>query len=309
MSYKFDSLMIILNKLDSKEKVTVQTLAEDLEISERTIHRYLNTLQVAGFPIHYDRKKESYVFVEGYSLRKPHLSVEETLSFALAKSMMKSFGAGMELGLNRIEEKLSSKASELPSHIILKSHGVSGTVQDYLEKIHLAINNYERIEIEYSKLSSGEKATRKVDPYYLFFNDGFWYLRGHCHLSRALRTFALDRINSLIALNDHFVPKRLMPEDELSDTFGAWIDGEPTEVVLAFDKDFKQNILRKKWFQHQRESELDDGRLELRFDVKGLVGIKKWLYQWTPFVEIIAPEELRDDVRKELNKALRKHKK
>jgi predicted DNA-binding transcriptional regulator YafY len=301
--------MIILNKLDSKKKITVQTLAEDLEISERTVHRYLNTLQVAGFPIHYDRKKESYVFVEGYSLRKPHLSVEETLSFALAKSMMKSFGAGMELGLNRIEEKLSSKTSELPSHIILKSHGVSNTVQDYLEKIHLAINNYERIEIEYSKLSTGEKSTRKVDPYYLFFNDGFWYLRGHCHLSRALRTFALDRINSLYVMNDHFVPKRLMPEDELSDTFGAWIDGEPTEVVLVFDKEFKQNILRKKWFQHEKERELGDGRLELRFDVKGLVGIKKWLYQWTPFVEVVEPEELRDDVRQELNKALNKHKK
>ncbi|MCK5506295.1 MAG: transcriptional regulator [Thermodesulfovibrionia bacterium] len=309
MSYKFDSLMIILNKLDSKEKVTVQSLAEDLEVSDRTVHRYLNTLQIGGFPVHYDRTKESYVFVDGYSLRKPNLSVEETLSFALAKSMMKNFGAGMELGLNRIEKKLSSKASELPDHIILKSHGISHAVQGHLEKIHLAINNYQQIKIEYSKLSSGEITERKVDPYYLFFNDGFWYLRGHCHLSRALRTFALDRMNSLDVLNDHFVPKRLMPEDELSDTFGAWIDGEPTEVVLTFDKDFKHNIMRKKWFQHQRERVLDDGRLELSFDVKGLVGIKKWLYQWMPFVEVVAPKELRDAVRKELNQALHKHKK
>jgi predicted DNA-binding transcriptional regulator YafY len=309
MSYKFDSLMIILNKLDSKEKVTVRMLAEDLEISERTVHRYLTTLQVAGFPIHYDRKKESYVFIEGFSLRKPHLSVEETLSFALAKSMMKNFGAGMELGFNRIEEKLSSKSTELPAHIIFKSQGVSGMVQDYLEKIHLAINNYERIEIEYAKLSSGEKAMRKVDPYYLFFNDGFWYLRGYCHMSEGLRTFALDRIHTLSVLNDHFMPKRLMPEDELSDTFGAWIDGEPTEVVLVFDKEFKQNIMRKKWFQRQREKELPDGRLELRFDVKGRVGIKKWLFQWIPFVEVIAPKELREDVRKELNIALNKYKK
>ena len=35
MSYKFDSLIIILNKLDSAESVTVNSLRNDLEVSER----------------------------------------------------------------------------------------------------------------------------------------------------------------------------------------------------------------------------------------------------------------------------------
>ncbi len=308
MSYKFDSLILILNKLDSREKVTVTSLADDLEVSERTVHRYLNTLQVAGFPIHFDRTKESYVFVEGYSLRKPHLTLEENLSFLLAKHMMKSFGAGMVKGLDMIEEKLSAKQAELPRHIILKSKGVSSQVQDYLEVIHEAINNYRRIEIEYSKLSTGEKSVRRVDPYYLFFHDEFWYLRGYCQKSSDLRTFALDRIAQLKVLDKHFVPKRLVPEVELSDTFGAWIGDEEEEVVLLFDKEFKQNILRKeKWFEHQEVRELKDGRLELKFTVKGLTGVKKWIYQWTPFVEVVKPGELRKSVQEELKSAFEKH--
>jgi predicted DNA-binding transcriptional regulator YafY len=300
--------MIILNKLDSRETVTVRSLADDLEVSERTVHRYLNTLQVAGFPIHFDRTRESYVFVEGYSLRRPNLSVEETLSFALARNMMKSFGTGMEQGLSRIEAKLSSKASELPDHIILKSRGISPAVQGHLEMIHQSINNYNRVELEYVKLSSGEQSVREVDPYYLFFNDEFWYLRGYCHTSKALRTFALDRVVSLNVLDTHFLPEGIMPEDELSDTFGAWIDGEQSEVVLIFDKAFKENILRKQWFHNQKEQELTDGRLELRFNVKGLVGIKKWIYQWIPFVEVTAPGELRGEVNKDLIQAKKKHK-
>jgi len=55
MSNKFDSLMIILNKLDWNEKVTVYSLMNDIEVSERRVHRYLQTLQVADFPIYYDR--------------------------------------------------------------------------------------------------------------------------------------------------------------------------------------------------------------------------------------------------------------
>ncbi|UCG78901.1 MAG: WYL domain-containing protein [Nitrospirota bacterium] len=310
MSYKFDSLMIILNKLDGKEATTVKSLADELEVSERTVHRYLNTLQIAGFPIHFDRKRESYVFVEGYSLRKPNLSVEETLSFALAKSMMRSVGAGMEKGLGRIEEKLASKSSELPSHIILKSRGISQAVHDHLGSVHSAINNYQRVLIEYSKLSSGEVSSRKVDPYYLFFNDEFWYMRGYCHVSSDMRTFALDRIKSLTILEEQFVPKRIVPEDELADTFGAWIGGRSEEVVLVFDRDFKHNILRKeKWFQQQKTRELADGNLEMKFKVKGLTGVKKWVYQWMPFVEVIRPKELRDAVKDELALALKKHKK
>ncbi|MBI4709701.1 MAG: HTH domain-containing protein, partial [Nitrospirae bacterium] len=87
MSYKFDSLISILNKLDNKEKVTVYSLSDDMEVSERSIHRYLRTLQVAGFPIHYDKKKESYCFLEGYGLKKTNISLEESLAFALAKRL------------------------------------------------------------------------------------------------------------------------------------------------------------------------------------------------------------------------------
>jgi len=64
VSYKFDSLMLILNRLDSREKVTVQSLTEELGICERTVYRYLDTIQAAGFPIHFDREKRSYGFME-----------------------------------------------------------------------------------------------------------------------------------------------------------------------------------------------------------------------------------------------------
>ena len=70
MSFKFDSMMIILNKVDAGEKVTVQSLKEELQVSERTVHRYLETLQLSGYPLFFDRQLERYAF--------PRLRVEET---------------------------------------------------------------------------------------------------------------------------------------------------------------------------------------------------------------------------------------
>lgn len=305
MSYKFDSLIAILNKLDRKEKITVRSLIDDLEISERTAYRYMQRLQ-AGFPIVYDRKKQSYVFMENYSLGKPNLTVEETLALALSKNLLKSFGEPMEKCIQSIEEKLSIKKSEVPKHIVLPEIEIPPQVGIHLNRINEARNNFQKIEIIYKSLYSDEETLRKVDPYYLFYQAGFWHLRAYCHLREDFRTFALDRIISLKVLNEHFLPKRISSDEELSGSFGTVVDGEPVEVVLLFDADIKPHLLRKKWHQSQKAQELGDERLELRFTVNGYEGIKQWVYRWIPYVEVIAPEVLRNEMREELEEAIKR---
>lgn len=307
MSYKFDALITILNKLDGGEAVTVISLMDDLEMSRRTIYRYIQTLQVAGFSIGYDKDKGIYAFDAGYSLKKLNLSIDETLAFALAKKLLGNFGTGMEKSLNAIEEKLSKKHATLPKHIILAADTPAAESNVFLATIHQAITNYQMLDIKYDALHSQEVSQRKINPYYLFFKEGFWYMRGHCHESQALRTFALDRIISLKVLDKHFLPKDISPEEELSDSFGAWVDGEPTEVVLIFDSEVKAQVLRKKWHKSQEVRELKNGQIEMKFVVKGLGGIKKWIYQWIPHVTIKAPEELRSEVGNDHQQSIKKY--
>ncbi len=78
-------------------------------------------------------------------------------------------------------------------------------------------------------------------------------------------------------------------------------------MILRFDTDIKSYVLRKKWHQSQKTIHLDDGGLEMRFTVNGIEGIKGWIYQWLPYVEVIAPEELRDEVHNDLQESLKKH--
>ena len=303
MSYKFDSLIAILKKLDQRERVTVHSLMNDMEISERTAYRYILTLQTAGFPIAYDRKKQSYIFSDSYSLGKPNLTLEETLALALSKNFLKSFGETMEKSIDTIQEKLSVKKTTIPRHIVLGLESIPPSVGSHLEAINRAISEYKRIEISYRALYSDKKTTRTVDPYYLFFLEGFWHLRGYCHLREDFRTFVLDRIISLRTLNEHFLPKPISPEEELAGSFGTFIDGEEVKVILRFDPPIKPYILRRKWHQSQTTSELENGQLEVRFRVNGIKGIRGWIYQWIPHVHIIAPEELRELAKSEIEKA------
>jgi predicted DNA-binding transcriptional regulator YafY len=307
MSYKFDSLMFILNKLDSHEEVTVDSLQEDLGVSERTVFRYLNALLVGGFPVVFNKKQGGYGFMEGYSLKQPDLSPEETLALSISKNMIRGMGSGWEESMDRIEQKLLVKKTDLPRHIVLSGKGLAPEITGHIGLIHKAIMNYQKVKMIYRPLYSDQKTKRKVDPYYLFFEEDFWYLRGYCHLREEPRTFALDRVISLKVLEEYFIPRNIAPEEELSGAFGTVVDGEPVEVVLRFDEEIKPYLQRKKCHQSQRERELKDGRLELRFSVNGLEGIGRWIYRWLPYVEVVSPKELRKGVKEELETALKKY--
>lgn len=309
MSFKFDSLMRILNMLDRKERVTVQSLMDDLNISERSTYRYVTTLKDADFPISFDREKGTYTFEEGYSLSKPDLSLEEILAFSLARKMLGNFGPGMESTLDQIEKKISMKKQDTLKNIIFSREDFSAKVGEYLFSIHQAVRNFQKIEIVYRALYSDEVTRRKVNPYYLFYQDDLWHFRGYCHLRKDFRTFALDRIELMKLLNEHFVPERIPQEDELAGAFGTFIDGEPVKVTLRFDEDIKPHITRKKWHQSQREKLLPNGRIELTFSVNGIEGIKQWAYKWLPYVEVVEPEELKVELLEDLTKAIEKNRK
>lgn len=66
---KIDVLMMILKRLEEGSKVTTDSLAQELSVTERSIFRYLDTLQSAGYPIYFDRMQKTYRFVETFKLR------------------------------------------------------------------------------------------------------------------------------------------------------------------------------------------------------------------------------------------------
>lgn len=306
MSYKFDSLILILNKIDRNELVTIESLMSDLDVSERTVYRYLETLQKADFPIEYDSAKECYVFREGYSLKKPDLSVEEKLSFALAKRFLAGFGDSLEQSLASIEDKLTKRPSIVPEHIYMAANPLSSGVESCLRAILEATQNYQRIELFYKALYNNEETKRKVDPYYLFFADGFWNLRAYCYLREDFRTFALDRIFSMKVLREYFIPDRISPDKELSHGLGVITEGEPEAVSIKFAKEVVPYVIRKKWHYSQTEAELKDGGLEMRFNIPINEETKKWIYQWIPYVEAISPQRLQTEVLDDLKSEIKK---
>ena len=93
-SFKLNSLVTILGQLDSGKKITASCLADSLHVTDRTIYRYIMTLQNAGYPIFFDREKMSYCFTDGFTLNKSDKS-EEFLALDLKSRMLGSSPVGL----------------------------------------------------------------------------------------------------------------------------------------------------------------------------------------------------------------------
>jgi len=73
-----------------------------------------------------------------------------------------------------------------------------------LATLSLAAQAQQRVHLHY-RAPRGDASERDFDPYGLAYREGRWYVVGHCHLRRALRSFRLDRVSDAIALPASFL--------------------------------------------------------------------------------------------------------
>lgn len=232
MSYKFDALVSILNWIEGGQTVTPQYICDQLAITTRTTYCYLQTLEGAGFPIFFDKRRGSYRFCEGFTLRRPNLDVQESLAQAFARVSLAGMNAGLDGKLRGIEEKLSVRGNGLPEHIIIATDQFNRDVSCIFNTLNSAIVERRTVAFDYHAASTGQITRREVDPYYLYFGEGIWTLRGHCHTRKGLRAFSLDRISGLVAQDRTFDPPVIKPGEEHEGTFGRFASGKPVQVRL-----------------------------------------------------------------------------
>ena len=80
---------------------------------------------------------------------------------------------------------------------------------------------------------------------------------------------------------------------------------DSVDVALKFTASIAHQILRKKWHYTQREERLTSGDVILHFKLSSTQEIKRWANSWLPHCQILAPAELRDQVKRELERSLK----
>ncbi len=162
-----------------------------------------------------------------------------------------------------------------------------------------------RVEMVYWTAGRNETTSRVFDPYDLALIDDGWYAVGYCHLRSEVRTFAVQRIRSLVATGERFErPADFRLEDYMSGCFRAVRGDGDHAIVLRFTPDVAGRIAEKQWHPSQVIEEQPDGSLIVRFRLSSLIEVKRWVMYWGSACEIVSPSDLRDQVISEIRKMI-----
>jgi predicted DNA-binding transcriptional regulator YafY len=214
MYHPTSRVLTVLELLQSRPSISGPELAARLEMDVRTVRRYITHLQDVGIPV-----EATIGRYGGYRLRPgfklpPLMFTEEEATAVMLGLLGTSWleigqsSVAVEGALAKVTRVLPLHAREhlqaMSSHLFFSSsHQQARPAVSLLLHLSEAIAQQQRIAIDY-RSHLDQVTHRKVEPYGIIGWNGHWYLVGYCCLRQDYRTFRLDRIEQLEALEDSF---------------------------------------------------------------------------------------------------------
>ena len=311
-------ILALLRVLGQGRKPTVHELAAEFRTRRETIYRDLRVLQDAGYPITGDERGR---------LSRPRLissSVPDIRFSALELDALLLAVAQAQAALPNTES-LASAALKLKALAEPAQDAATPGLDEMFDtwtcgwkdyrahegRIALlieAILRKRRCTVEYRTPSRLESKTYDFDPYRLLFVGGGLYVVGRVPKHAGTVTLAIDRLVSAMLSKTGFeVDPAFDPKRCREDAFGvSWQD--PVDIVLRFRADQAPYVRERVWHPSQKLTDLPDGGVQLAFRAGGPFEIRRWILGWGDAVEVISPEELRNEVKQLFMSATRCYK-
>lgn len=226
-------LVTLLLLLQTRGQLTAAELADELEVSERTIHRDVDALSESGVPIYAERGPHGGIrLVDGYRTRLTGMTPEEAEALFLAGLP----GPAAELGLGTVvaaaqlkvlaslPPELRTRASRLVERFHLDAGDWFKTSHPvpHLAALADAVWSATRIAIDYER---GDGAVRRVlEPLGVVLKAGIWYVVAQ--VDEQIRTYRVSRVAGTESLGERFE----RPDD--FDLAAYW-----AESAAAFERD------------------------------------------------------------------------
>ncbi len=294
--------------LEARYGATVDDLAEECQVTRRTIYRDLQALLDAGYPLINERQSDGFVlyrFMSGFSKIPPiTFSLEELMTLYLCRGQLAflhgtPFQDDLEAIFARIRSNMPPRSVAHLERIAEASSPKFLGFKDYSQQHQLLQDLRQALLLQYQCLIHYRPAKREqtqylIDPYTLLFFKNGLYIGGYAHNRKALRLFAIERIEKVELQTERFeVPEGYRVEMLTGTAFGLIAEDESQQLELLFDKEVAHLIRERVWHPDQRIEENKDGSLVIRFSASGDKEILAWLYSFIPHVRVLGSDSLR----------------
>ncbi|WP_217239122.1 YafY family protein [Streptomyces sp. AC555_RSS877] len=208
---KSSRLVSILLLLQTRGRMTAAQLAEELEVSVRTVYRDVEALSAAGVPLYGDAGHAGgYRLLDGYRTRLTGMTAGEAQALFLSGVP----GPAADLGLGSVLAAAQLKVrAALPAELRAHADRISGRFHldapgwyadgdetPYLSAVADAVWNNRILDIVYRRWRVPTDVERRLEPYGLVLKAGRWYVVA----GPGPRTYRVDQILQLTPSSEEF---------------------------------------------------------------------------------------------------------
>ncbi|MGO9436001.1 MAG: helix-turn-helix transcriptional regulator [Terracidiphilus sp.] len=308
---KADRLLSVLMLLQAKGRATERELAEQLEVSQRTIHRDLESLSAARVPVVALRGSQGgWELEKGWRTQVPALDEAELRALLMAQPRAVGhprLAAAAESALNKLMAALPgpmrAQAAAMRERLHVDATGWRETGEDLsmLAIVQDAVARERRLAFDYTK-ADGEKAPRTVDPLGLVAKGLSWYLvaRG----ANGIRTYRVSRMEAATVLASGFERPARFDLAEYWKKSTAEFDQQRRRYAATLLLTAHAARRMQKWFATtaaagNKSIANSEDRMTLRVEFAAETEARFIVLGFGTDVEVIEPKELRQWVHAE----------
>jgi predicted DNA-binding transcriptional regulator YafY len=291
--------------LRNHDRTTAQYLADELEVSERTIRADMTFLRDRlHAPILYAKKQGFYYEDLTWRLSTYPLTQGELFALTLGARMLKAYSGTayrneLETAIARLSERLPEqnwvdlqKLSE--EHMLFRAEATLDLDPVIWNNLENACHRQQSVLMTYYTASRNSTSDRVFDPYLLHIYRGTNpYVIGYCHNRKMIRWFRVDRIRKLEPTIHNFIrDPNFDPSQYLDQIFQHEVGDGAVEVSIEFNPATAPYIRERQWHPSQKLVEHADESLTLLMTVSGLNDIKRWVLSYGKGAKALSPPKL-----------------
>jgi predicted DNA-binding transcriptional regulator YafY len=304
-----DRLLSVLLLLQVHRRMTARELASRLEVSERTVHRDMEALSAAGFPVFAERGfGGGWMLVEGYRTNLTGLNKDEIQALFLTKPLRVLADLGLEKASNAALTKLSAalpsayrdNAEHARQRIHVDVAGWHRTTEsiEFLPTLQEAIWKERKLKFSYLRGGGCDPVERLVDPLGLVAKGSVWYLVAG--VEGQIRSYRVSRVSGAAVIEEPCIrPKGfdlVSFWEQSAVSFKANLPQYQTTVRVHPDI-FPLMRYAGRFARIGQVSEPDSGgwlTVSLRFDVEEMA--IEYVLSFGSRIEILEPQTLAEKV-------------
>ncbi|MDA1017368.1 MAG: WYL domain-containing protein [Planctomycetota bacterium] len=291
---------------------TVKELADETEVSIRTIRRDLETIARLGFPLEEtvtEHGRKHWKLLDGNAGEALGFNLTEAVSLYLGRRFLEPlagtlFWEGAQSAFRKIRARLGETALNYLETIAEAFHQTSMGYGDYSQKaeiidgLMIGIEDKRVTRISYQSARLKEPAAYELHPYGIVFHAGSLYLVAFVPSYDEIRHFKIDRMQDVDVQSASFArPQPFDLRSYLAESFGVHrTDGPVTHVKISFINWAARYVAESQWHSSQQLTELPDDSLIAEFKLRDTRELKRWLLSFGPNARVLEPPELIEDL-------------